>query len=138
MENQTRYILYLRKSTDDEDRQVLSIVSQKDEMLQIAKRFELNITLVLEEAKSAKSPGREIFNDMLTRIQRGEADGILCWHVNRLARNPIDGGQIIWFLQNGIIIAGINMSGINADGKQSYRTEEYYKGKFIKNCLLNI
>ena len=48
-------------------------------------------------------PGRPIFNDMLRRIQTGEAQGIICWKVDRLARNPVDGGQIQWLLQQGVI-----------------------------------
>ena len=52
---------------------------------------------------SAKEPGRPVFNEMLSKIHRGEADGILCWKLDRLARNPICGGQISWMLQNDII-----------------------------------
>ncbi len=40
---------------------------------------------------------------MMQRIERGEAQGVLCWKLDRLARNPIDGGQISWFLQRGTI-----------------------------------
>jgi len=35
---------------------------------------------------------------MLKRIERGEADGIISWHPDRLARNSIDGGRIIYLL----------------------------------------
>jgi DNA invertase Pin-like site-specific DNA recombinase len=48
-------------------------------------------------------PGRPVFVDMMARIQRGEAQGILCWKIDRLARNPVDGGQVQWFLQQGVI-----------------------------------
>ncbi len=40
---------------------------------------------------------------MLERIQNGEANGILAWHPDRLARNSIDGGQIIYLLDQNIL-----------------------------------
>ena len=44
---------------------------------------------------TAKEPGRPIFNDMLRLVERGEADALLAWHPDRLARNSVDGGRII-------------------------------------------
>ena len=44
-----------------------------------------------------------MFDEMIKMIERGEADGIICWKINRLSRNPIDGGKIQWLLQQGII-----------------------------------
>ena len=40
---------------------------------------------------------------MINRISQGEANGILTWKLNRLARNPVEGGQISWMLQNQMI-----------------------------------
>lgn len=48
-------------------------------------------------------PGRPVFYEMLQRIQKGEAQGIVCWKLDRLSRNPVDGGQISWLLQENII-----------------------------------
>ena len=97
------YFLYCRKSTDTEDMQVLSIAAQLSELNAFAKRENLHIKETFIEKQSAKVPGRPIFSDMLARIEKGEAQGIVCWKLDRLARNPIDGGQISWFLQRGII-----------------------------------
>lgn len=94
-----KYFLYARKSSESDDRQVASIGSQIDELKKIAERDGLEIVEVLSEAKSAKEPGRPIFNKMLDRISKGEANGILCWKLDRLARNPVDGGAISWMLQ---------------------------------------
>jgi site-specific DNA recombinase len=41
---------------------------------------------------------------MIRRIKMGEANGIICWKLNRLTRNPIDGGELTWLLQQGIIL----------------------------------
>ncbi len=98
-----RYILYARKSSESEDRQMASIDSQLQELQKLASELHLNVVEVLSESQSAKAPGRPIFSVLLAKIQAGEADGILCWKLNRLARNPIDGGQISWMLQQGVL-----------------------------------
>ncbi|MDP2921470.1 MAG: recombinase family protein [Candidatus Omnitrophota bacterium] len=98
-----RYFIYARKSTDDEDRQILSIEAQIKELREYATRENLSIVKELIEAKTAKKPGRPIFNDMLLQIERGHADGILAWHPDRLARNSVDGGKIIYLVDQGII-----------------------------------
>ena len=98
-----KYFLYARKSTDVEDKQVLSIEAQLAELRALARRDELEIVAEFVEKQSAKQPGRPIFGDMMSRIQRGEAQGIICWKIDRLARNPVDGGQVQWLLQQGVI-----------------------------------
>ena len=97
------YFLYARKSTDVEDKQVRSIEDQLAVLRALAKTEGLNIAQEFIEKQSAKIPGRPVFNEMLARIEKGEAQGIVCWKLDRLARNPVDGGQISWFIQRGII-----------------------------------
>ncbi len=97
------YIIYARKSTESEDRQSLSIQSQIIEMQEIAKREGVRIIKIFQESKSAKEPGRPVFAEMLKFIEQGKAQGILCWKIDRLARNPVDEGQIKWMLQRGTI-----------------------------------
>lgn len=99
-----RYILYARKSTENEDRQVQSIDDQLRILRDTAEARGWEILEEITESRSAKAPGeRPGFERLLKKIERGEADAILCWSVNRLTRNPIDGGRLSWLLQNGVL-----------------------------------
>ena len=96
-----KYIAYCRKSTDEADRQVLSIESQTEELKEFARKENLEVIDFVTESKTAKVPGREKFNDVIKRIEKGEVQGIIAWHADRLARNSIDGGRIIYLLDTG-------------------------------------
>jgi DNA invertase Pin-like site-specific DNA recombinase len=67
-----KYFLYARKSTDEEDRQVLSLDSQLNELRAFAKKEHLDMAGEFIESQTAKSPGRPIFNDMLKRMEKGK------------------------------------------------------------------
>ena len=100
-----KYFVYCRKSTDEADRQVLSIEAQITELKEFAKRENLEVVDFFTEAKTAKKPGREKFEQMLKLIEKGEANGILSWHADRLARNSVDGGKIIYLLDTGKLLS---------------------------------
>ncbi len=90
-----KFFIYARKSTDDRDKQVRSIEDQVAELREYALRNDIEIVKVLKEKQSAKQTGRKIFNSMLLSIEKGEANGILSWNPDRLARNLIDGARIV-------------------------------------------
>jgi len=104
MNNQTKkFFIYTRKSTDDKDRQVRSISDQLAELKSLALKEQLEVVDVFVEKQTAKIPGRPVFNEMIERMEKGEASGILAWHPDRLARNSVDGGKIIYLVDTGVI-----------------------------------
>lgn len=98
-----RYRLYCRKSTDTEEKQVQSLGDQVKYMQQAAKREGIRIIgEPIQESKSAKKPNvRPHFDALLQEIDDGKIDGIVCWKLDRLSRNPTDSGRIQQLLQDG-------------------------------------
>jgi DNA invertase Pin-like site-specific DNA recombinase len=94
-------VIYARKSTESEDRQVLSIDSQVQELRALAKQRGVAISEVLTETKSAKAPGRPVFGQLMRRVHNGRVRSILCWKMDRLARNHLDTGAILQALADG-------------------------------------
>ncbi len=73
-----KYCLYARKSTESDEKQTLSIDSQINEMLAIAKRDGLEVVDIRRESFSSKDAGkRPIYNQMLVDVRIGKFNGIL-------------------------------------------------------------
>ncbi len=134
-----KYFVYARKSSESEDKQVASIASQIDELKTVARREGLKIVETFTEEKSAKAPGRPVFTRMIERIHSGEAQGIICWKLDRLARNPIDGGTISWMLQQGAIqhIQTYQRSYLPTDNVLMMSVEFGSANQFILDLSLN-
>ncbi|MDC1205348.1 recombinase family protein [Candidatus Pacebacteria bacterium] len=91
-----KYVLYARKSTEQDERQALSIDSQVNEMMQMAEKEGLEIIEVRREAHSAKASGqRPVYREILEDIRREKFNGIIVWHPDRLSRNAGDLGELV-------------------------------------------
>ena len=100
-----KYVLYARKSTESEERQVLSIDSQVKEMLQIAEKDNLEIIDIRREAHSAKDSGqRPVFKEILNDIRNGRYSGILTWAPDRLSRNAGDLGSLVDLMDQKLLL----------------------------------
>ena len=55
-----KYIIYARKSTEKDDRQILSIEAQIFELKEFAAKEKLEIVASFQEAKTAKEPDKNI------------------------------------------------------------------------------
>ena len=103
-ETKVNYCLYARKSTESEERQVLSIDSQIKEMLDLAEKENLNIVAIKRESHSAKETGtRPIFNEIVSEIQEKKFNGILTWAPDRISRNARDLGKIVDLMDSGFL-----------------------------------
>lgn len=99
-----RYCLYARKSTEDDERQALSIDSQIKEMQEQANEQKLKVTEVRRESFSAKQSGnRVVFNQLIQDIIRGKFQGILTWAPDRLSRNAGDLGSLVDLMDQGLL-----------------------------------
>lgn len=138
--NKVKYILYARKSSESEDRQVQSIDDQINRLKKLAQSLNLDIKKIYTEAKSAKKPNnRPIFEKMIERIENGDAEGILCWQINRLSRNPIDSGKISWLLQQGTLksIQTIDRQYLPEDNVLLFSVESGVANQFILDLSKN-
>lgn len=100
-----KYVLYARKSTEQDEKQALSIESQVKEMSAIAERENLDIIDIRREAHSAKDSGqRSVYKEILEDVRRGRYNGILVWHPDRLSRNAGDLGSLVDLMDQKLLV----------------------------------
>ena len=140
-DNKLRYAVYTRKSTEEEERQVLSLDAQLDK---IKERYSsLNIVAWIEpESKSAFEPyKRPLFNELLEMIDAGKIDGIIAWHPDRLSRNEVDASAITWRIRQGKIKDLKFASGVTFDNtpesmmmlQMTMSQSQYFSAKLSKD-----
>ncbi|MBR3236316.1 recombinase family protein, partial [Candidatus Saccharibacteria bacterium] len=99
-----KFVIYARKSSEGSERQVASIPDQKEFAKKVVKENHYKVVARFEESASAsKARNRPEFDKMIKLIEDGEANAIICWHTNRLARNPLESGLVQQLLFDGKI-----------------------------------
>ena len=99
-----RYVLYARKSSEDEGSQVRTHKDQIKHCMKLAESKGLNVVDTFKESKSAKkSNNRPVFNQILEDIRNNKYDAILAFAPDRLSRNMLEGGLLINMLDEGLI-----------------------------------
>lgn len=125
------YELYARKSSEAEDRQILSIDSQIDEGTKLGKKYDINVgdENIIYESRSAKTPyDRPRFEELIKKIESGKTQGIITWHPNRLSRNPIDAARLVDLMDRGKLVEIIT-------AQQTFRNTPNDKFVFALLCL---
>ncbi|MDD2354333.1 MAG: recombinase family protein, partial [Patescibacteria group bacterium] len=136
-----KYALYCRKSTEDSSRQILSLDSQEKEMIKLAETLELDIAYTFRESKSAKKPdNRPQFSELINLIKRGKIQGVICWKIDRLSRNPIDSATIQWLLQqnNLKIIQTMERQYLPGDNALLFNVESGMANQYILDLSKNV
>lgn len=98
----SRYAIYCRKSSESDERQIQSLPDQINMLKSyVATRGLLDVGEPFQESKSAKIPGRPVFNELIQLIENGDINGIILLNPSRLSRNTVDTGRIIYLMDQG-------------------------------------
>ena len=97
-----KYFIYCRKSTDEKERQVLSISAQLSITREVVRRHGIEVVEELTESRSAKTPGRPIFDRMMNDLEAGKVHGLIAHKPDRLSRNDTDSARIIQLMSSGV------------------------------------
>lgn len=97
-----KYVLYCRKSSESDERQIQSLPDQISTLVNFISHQGFQIVgQPLQESKSAKIPGRPVFDRLIDMVENGDANGIVLLNPSRLSRNTVDTGRIIYLMDQG-------------------------------------
>lgn len=103
-----RFFAYIRVSTAKQGEHGVSLQEQHDAIVRYAEREKLTISEWFEERETAAKRGRPIFNKMIVRLKRGEADGVLIHKIDRSARNLKDWADLGEMIDHGAVVRFVN------------------------------
>ena len=97
-----RYVMYCRKSSESDERQIQSLPDQITSLSETVRQKTLEIVgIPLQESRTAKIPGRPVFNQVVQMIEDGLVNGVVLLNPSRLSRNTMDTGRIIYLMDQG-------------------------------------
>jgi DNA invertase Pin-like site-specific DNA recombinase len=100
----TRYVLYVRQDSVRQGDERTSIENRREALRRYAADAGITVASEFQDFGSANRPHvRQGFAAMLSRLERGDADGILCVRISQLARNHVDLAHILWLRKRGKI-----------------------------------
>ncbi len=122
-----RYVVYCRKSSESDERQIQSLNDQISTLMPFITSHGLQIVgEPLQESKSAKIPGRPVFDQLIQLIEDDRANGIVLLNPSRLSRNTVDTGRIIYLMDQGKLLEVVTPY-------QTFKNNPY--DKFMLNLL---
>ena len=96
---------YNRRSSDEgSGKQIISIERQQEELELRFPRSIYKRTYHLWESRSAfVENNRPKFSQLVQLIREGKVTGIICWHPDRLSRNPLEAAIIVDLIIKGLL-----------------------------------
>ena len=83
-----RYVIYARKSSESEERQILSIEAQFAELQEYSAKEKLEIVASFQEAQTAKEPVKNVGSNLMLNSKRLEISPKNGWRA-RVADEPM-------------------------------------------------
>lgn len=118
-------VIYLRKSTDREDRQQISIETQRQYCERLARDYGFE-ALIIEDHKSAKDEGRRPwFKRLLSLCKKGGYDFVIAYDPTRISRNTVDSAYFTELINKGHI-----------KGFYSAESRQFFNGTDIFSALM--
>lgn len=102
--NTKKYFIYTRKSSEESSRQVQSLETQERYCFDLAKNNPLTVVDILKESRSAMDDGnRPVFDLLIERIKKGDANAVIVVDIDRLARNLVEAGFLYKLMETGFL-----------------------------------
>lgn len=129
------FFAYTRVSTVKQGQKGVSLQEQHDIINRFAQSQGLTIRAWYEERQTAAKMGRPIFNQLLGRLRRGEADGLIVHKIDRGARNLRDWVNLGDLIDQGIKVhfAGDSVDMHSRGGRLSADLQAVVATDYIRN-----